>query len=353
MNIPPACPPPSRRFLHEAIFVFLGNTAIALFMTAANIETFRADFIYSQCIGMSIFLAIRSLCVLRRRNKPGLLESAVGIPLGGTLGFLLGTWGNGLSLAEVIEQHPDAVAISAAGAVFFGAIAAYYFYAHSRLLEAQALARDERLRRVEQETLAARAEQAMLQARIEPHFLFNTLSNTVSLIDSDPAAARAMLLDLTALLRVALRRSSHEDTTLGEELDFTRSYLAIMARRMGERLHWSIAADPQALDIRVPPLLLQPLAENAIRHGLEPKSAGGELAITCRCCGKSLEITLADSGMGLGGASGGGHGLGVSNVRARLAAHYGVGATLDLGERPGGGVMAKVTIPLEETSCAS
>lgn len=353
MKAPPVCPDSPRRFLHEAIFVVLGNTAIALFMTAANIETFRADFIYSQCIGLSIFLAIRSLCVLRRRTRPGLLESAAGIPLGGALGFVLGTWGNGLSLAEVVEQHPDALAISAAGAVFFGAIAAYYFYAHSRLLEAEALARDERLRRVEQEALAARAELRLLQAQIAPHFLFNTLSNAVGLIDSDPPAARAMLFDLTALLRVALKRTRREDTALGEELDFTRAYLAIMARRMGERLSWRIDAAPETLGLRVPPLLLQPLAENAIRHGLEPKNAGGELVITCQRDANTLEIRVADSGMGLSGTAAGGHGMGLANVRARLAARYGTAASLELAENAAGGVTAKLAIPLEGEACAS
>ncbi|MBS4099397.1 MAG: histidine kinase [Sulfuricella sp.] len=349
---PPAHPDSPRRFVQEALFVVFGNSAIALFLAAVNVQNFRVDFIYSQCLGLAIFLTIRGLCMLRRRTKPGLLETALGIPLGGFVGFALATWSNGLTLAEVMENYPQAAEISAAGAVFFGAIAAYYFYAHSRLVEAEAEARNERLRRMEHEALAARAELRLLQAQIEPHFLFNTLSNAVGLIDENPAAARTLLLDLSALLRVALKRSNREDTSLAEELDFTRAYLGIMALRMGERLQWRIDAAPEIGDIRVPPLLLQPLVENALRHGLEAKPAGGALLVTCRRNGTSLEIAVTDNGLGLG-ATCAGHGIGLANVRARLASRYGAAATLQLRESPSGGVAAILVIPLEKPSCAS
>ncbi len=341
-----SCPDPLNRFLREAALVFLGNIAIALFMVAANIENFRVDFIYSQCIGLSIFLSVRSLCILRRRTRPGLAEAAVGIPLGGFLGYVLGTWGNGLSLSEVAENYPNMTVLSAAGALFFGAIATYSFHAHARLLEAQAEAHSEKLRRLEQESLAARAELRVLQAQIEPHFLFNTLSNVVGLIDAEPPAARAMLLDLTALLRAALARTRREETALAEELDLLRAYLGIMGRRMGERLAWRIEAEPDTLTVRLPPLLLQPLAENAIRHGLEAKPGGGDLLISSRRRDGCVEIAVADNGAGLGGAYAG-SGVGIANVRARLAARYGAAATLDLAENPGGGVTVRLSIPQE------
>jgi len=349
MNAPPTAPPcpgPARRFLHDAALVFLGNSAIALFLAAANIESFGVDFIYSQCIGLSSFLSIRTLCHLRRRTKPGLSETAAGIPLGGFAGFVLGTWGNGLSLAQVVERYPHAMVLSAAGAVFFGAIAAYYFHAQARLSEAEAEAHHEKLRRIEQESHATRAELRLLQAQIEPHFLFNTLSNVVGLIEPDPPAARAMLLDLTALLRASLVRTRREEAALSEELDLLRAYLGIMGRRMGERLVWRIEAEPETLALRLPPLLLQPLVENAIRHGLEAKPGGGELLIACHRRDDRVEIAVTDSGAGLGSAHAGG-GMGLSNVRARLAARYDTTATLELVENPGGGVTARLSIPRE------
>lgn len=341
-----SCPDSPRRFLHEAALVFLGNSAIALFLAIANIENFWVDFIYSQCIGLSIFLSIRALCHLRRRSRPGLAETAAGIPFGGFAGFMFGTWGNGLTLAQVVERYPHAMVLSAAGAVFFGTIAAYYFHAQARLNEAEAETQREKLRRIEQESLAARAELRLLQAQIEPHFLFNTLSNTVGLIEQDPPAARAMLLDLTTLLRASLARTRREETALSEELELLRAYLGIMGRRMGERLVWRIEAEPDVLEMRLPPLLLQPLAENAIHHGLEPKPEGGELVIACRRRGERADITVTDNGAGLGGAHTG-SGVGLANVRARLAARYGAAATLELAENPGGGVTARLSIPLE------
>lgn len=349
----PACIHSPHRIVTDVLFVVLGNTAIAAFMTIAGIEDFYGNFIYSQCIGLSILTIISTLCVVRGRPRPGLSDALLGILLGGALGFLLGTWAHGLSLAEVLESHPQALTLSAAGAVFFGGIAAYYFHTHARLLEAEATAREERLRRVEHEGLAARAELRLLQARIEPHFLFNTLSNTVGLIDSNPAAARAMLIDLAALLRTALKNGGGEDTTLREELDFIRAYLAIMARRMGERLSWNIAAEPALLEARLPPLLLQPLAENAIRYGLEPKVAGGRLDIVCRRAAGQLEIAVRDDGLGLANNGTGGNGIGLANLRARLKARYGGKAMLALSANPGGGVSATLTIPLEQPSCVS
>lgn len=340
------CPASARRFFRDAALVFLGNIAIALFLAALQFESFWPDFIYSQCIGLSIFLSVRTLCQLRRTTKPGLVESAAGIPLGGCVGFVLGAWGNGLSPVEVAQRYPQLIVVSAAGAVFFGAIATYYFHAHARLLEAEAKAHSEKLRRMEQESHAARAELRLLQAQIEPHFLFNTLSNVVGLIDADPPAARAMLLDLTTLLRTSLARTRHEAAALSEEIDLLRAYLGIMGRRMGARLAWRIEVQPETLAQHLPPLLLQPLVENAIRHGLEPKPEGGELVIICRRLDDRVEIAVTDNGAGLGGALAGG-GMGLANVRARLAARYGATATLELGENPGGGVTARLTLPLE------
>lgn len=353
MDLAPANPDSPRRFLTELAFVLLSNTAIALFMAVAGIENLRSDFIYAQAIGTCIFLVIRSVCKLRRRNIPGLLEAGIGIPAGGSLGFVLGSWGNGFSVAEVVEIHPQALVVSAAGALLFGAIAAYYFHAHGRFVDAEAEAHNERLRRMEQEALAARAELRLLQAQIEPHFLFNTLSNAVGLIDEDPAAARALLIDLTTLLRVALARSRREETTLAEELDLLRAYLGIMARRMGERLRWRIDAEPELLGLRLPPLLIQPLVENAIRHGLEPRATGGEIEVACRRMDNGLAVVVTDNGGGLGGQGIGGNGVGLANVRARLAARYGGKGRLELAESPGGGVAATLSLPLEENPCVS
>lgn len=344
MNSAPAiCLPTLPELAREAALVAIGNSLIALFLTTITEYDFATNFVYSQCIGLSIFVAMRSLCLIRRSTKPGLAEAATGIPLGGVVGFALGTWANGMSLAMVLGGHPRALIMSAASALLFGGVAAYFFYARTRLVEAEAEARAEKLRRLEQEALAAQTELRLLQAQIEPHFLFNTLSNIVSLVDADAAAAKTMLLDLTALLRTALARTRRPAVALSEELDLLRAYLGIMAIRMGPRLQWRIEADADTLDAQLPPLLVQPLVENAIRHGLEPRPDGGVLTIRCHRAGDNIEVAVEDSGRGFTDAQGGG--IGLANVRERLRACSGESAALGLEANPAGGVTARLTLP--------
>lgn len=334
---------PKIGLLREATLVAVGNGFIALFLTAITEHDFASNFIYSQCIGLSIYAAIMGLCRARRRTRPGLAEAIAGIPLGGMIGFALGTWANGLSLALVLGGHPRALVMSAASALLFGGVASYFFYSRARLVDAEAEARAEKLRRLEQEALTAQTELRLLQAQIEPHFLFNTLSNIVSLVDADPAAAKSMLLDLTALLRTALARTRRPAVALSEELDLLRAYLGIMATRMGPRLQWRIEADADTLDAQLPPLLVQPLVENAIRHGLEPRHEGGSLTIRCRRAGDGIEIAVEDSGRGFADSPGGG--VGLANVRERLRACCGESAKLSLETNPAGGVSARLTLP--------
>ena len=337
--------PPLPALAREALLVAVYNTVIGLFLTALTSYSLATNQIYSHCIGFAIYGGVRGSCLLWGQAKPTWINGMLGIPLGFAVGFALGTWLNDLTLVQVLERHPHAILIAGATALLFGVLGTWHFHDAARIFEAEAAARSERLARTEQEALAARAELARLQAQIEPHFLFNTLSNVVGLIDTDPAAARAMLLDLTALLRTALARSRRTDVALAEELELLRAYLGIMARRMGQRLAWRIDAADDVLAARLPPLLVQPLVENAIRHGLEPKPAGGSLAIRCRRAAAAVEIEVEDSGQGFADAPAAG--VGLANVRDRLAACYGPAASLALETNAAGGVTARLRIPAQ------
>jgi hypothetical protein len=354
MNPPTPTLPPFRPKLRaialDVLRLLAYNTAIALFLTAVTDYPWRQNFIYSQAIGIGIGGALSLLCVLRQRDRPDWNDVLLGLPCGAVLGFVLGTWANGYTLEAVFREHPGGVLIAAATALVFGVIAAFYAHSRTRLLEANTIALAERQRRVEQEAAASRTELRLLQAQIEPHFLFNTLSNVVSLIDTDPVAARGMLLDLTALLRTALARTRRPAVKLGEELDLLRAYLGIMGRRMGPRLIWRIDADPATLEAQVPPLLVQPLVENALQHGLEPKPAGGTLLLSCRRVGKHLEIAVTDDGSGFSAQSATpttNAGVGLDNVRRRLQSCYGGDASLCLEANPEGGVTARLSLPDE------
>ena len=167
----------------------------------------------------------------------------------------------------------------------------------------------------------------LLQAQIEPHFLFNTLSNVISLLDIDVGKAKQMLIDVNAYLRISLQRTRQEMITLSQELDLVRHYLDIYKIRMGKRLSYTINDETGQPDLSFPPLIVQPLVENAIKYGLEPKVDGGEIVIRSRIEGQMLTIVIADDGCGLDDSTSQA-GIGIDNVSQRLESIYGSKADL-------------------------
>ncbi|MEO7255324.1 MAG: histidine kinase [Casimicrobium sp.] len=177
----------------------------------------------------------------------------------------------------------------------------------------------------------ATAELKTLRAQVEPHFLYNTLSNVVSLIEREPKMAKHMTERLIGYLRNTLDASRREHATVGDELEIIADYLEILRIRMGERLTYSLVADDEARAMPLSPMLLQPLVENAIKHGLEPKIEGGNVTVSARVEAGALRIEIADTGLGFGVATDtGGSGSGLANVRARLKALYGDTAKLTI-----------------------
>lgn len=205
-----------------------------------------------------------------------------------------------------------------------------------------------RLQRQAMQAQAAEAQLRLLQAQIEPHFLFNTLANIESLLDADPPRARAMLEAFSDHLRAGMGQLRVEETTLGAELDMAANYLRLLQIRMGTRLRFGVDAAQDARAALLPPLLLQPLVENAIRHGLEPKVAGGEVRIVAEVDDGRLRIRVLDDGLGaqapqIGRDAGKGAGMALANIRARLLHRYGERAALTLTH--GGGTSAILELP--------
>jgi len=201
--------------------------------------------------------------------------------------------------------------------------------------------------------LLAEARLRALQAQIEPHFLYNTLANVVSLIGPQPERARHMLERFIDYLRASLAASRQEQSTLGAEADMIRAYLDVLAVRMGERLRTAIEVPDGLRAVAIAPMLLQPLVENAIAHGLEPKVEGGEVALRARTQDGKLLLEVSDTGVGLslGGTASSkpGGGVGLSNLRDRLRTMYGADASLQLLENQPCGMTVRLLLPLNES----
>jgi hypothetical protein len=190
-----------------------------------------------------------------------------------------------------------------------------------------------------------KAKLTFLQGQLHPHFLFNALSTLAELIATTPERAGHIIRELAALFRYSVAARGDE-VPLKEEMEAIVSYLAIQNVRFSDWISVECKADPEALGCFVPPLLLQPLVENAIRHGLQNRNAPGVIAIDAKVVGGLLHLTVADNGAGLNGDSDlPGFGIGLSNVRARLETHYGRNAALALSEGAGKGAVAEIVLP--------
>jgi len=185
--------------------------------------------------------------------------------------------------------------------------------------------------------------------QLNPHFLFNSLNAiTVLVRDNNTAAASRMLELLSDVLRQVLQTGEGHETSLSHEVEFLERYLAIEQVRFSDRLRPRIEIDPTIARAAVPRFVLQPLVENALRHGIARRADAGLITVSGRREGGQLVLTVRDDGPGLPAAFEAGAGVGLSNTRARLAALYGSGATLEVVNAEGGGAIASVRLPYHE-----
>ena len=224
--------------------------------------------------------------------------------------------------------------------------------AQAQAAQATEVAESEQLKRQ-----VVEARMAAMQAQVEPHFLFNTLASIDHLIETDPPRASTMQKNLIALLRASMptMREANQGgpRDLGREMAVIRPYLEILKVRMEERLATRIEVPDGLLSAEFPPMMIQSLVENAIKHGLEPKPEGGELSIKAEIVHGKLALTVADTGLGFGKAATAGTGVGLANIRERLALLYGDKATLSVSENQPTGTVVKVTVPYTARSDAA
>ena len=217
------------------------------------------------------------------------------------------------------------------------------------LLHAIAFYREsqERARRaLELEKRLAEARLMALQMQLNPHFLFNALNGIATLMHRDVDTADRMLMRLAELLRLTLEKTGDQETTVRNEIALLERYLEIERLRFGERLEVKFELSPETLEARVPTLLLQPLVENSIKHGLATRAQRGIIEVAARREGTMLTIEIKDNGAGVKTNSGStGNGVGLSNARARLQQLYGDRQSLDLSNRSEGGALVRVQLP--------
>lgn len=226
-----------------------------------------------------------------------------------------------------------------------------FFYIHEQKLKAQNALEVSKRQQAEQNKILALSQLKQLQSQIEPHFLFNTLANLDVLIDKDPALAKLLLVNLTNLLRCTLKKNRSNFVHLHEELALIDAYLSIQQIRLGTRLVYNITNEFEVDDFFIPPMLIQPLVENAIRHGIEPQHRTGYIEVKVYKDAGGARIQVIDNGCGLSmETSSCGHGLGLENIRQRLEAIYMGNARLRIKENASQGVTAEICIPLIVTS---
>ncbi len=212
--------------------------------------------------------------------------------------------------------------------------------AESRAQAATVTAAEEGLKRQ-----LAEAQLKMMQAQVEPHFLFNTLASVDFLIETDPPRASKMQKNLIQYLRAALPQMREGSTTLGKEVALCRSYLEILKVRMDDRLQFALNVPQGLASAQFPPMMMQSLVENAVKHGLEPKAEGGALTISADVANGRLRVTVADTGLGFGTGAKPGTSVGLANVRDRLGALYGGLACLQVESNTPNGTIATIEVP--------
>ena len=317
--------------------------AVLVWWLTEDFGSFPQILLVSLCIGWSVNLAFALAHEpLSRWLGPWLAPAPV-VAIGLAFGLLLA---GALVVGRPLHFFSQDFGTPALG-LFFGITGFLIFGARERLRETRNLLAAAELKQSRQEKLLAETELRLMQAQIEPHFLFNTLSNVTQLIRSNPDLAESTLANLTTLLRGSLARTRSSDSTLGQEADFAEAYLAIQAIRMQGRLRYELDVPEALREIPLPPLLIQPLLENAVIHGVEAQPEGGEILFTARQMDGELMLDVSDTGAGVSEGENL-SGTGLRNVRDRLRLRYGPAASLSLASAFPDGFHASIGIPLAE-----
>jgi signal transduction histidine kinase len=325
------------------------DTAIAAVLWIGDPRPFWSPLVTTQCYGLAIAYCVNAARPWDSAHpiRTLALASAAGAVLGVALVIVL----KGYPL-DYVRREYHFFAYNLFTAWGNGLMIALMFYV--KFVETRAAAALHRLE-AERHLLARQAAEAklkLLQAQVEPHFLFNTLASVQYLVETDPAQAGRMLDHLVGYLRAALPQLRAESSTLGREAELAREYLSILQMRLGPRLAFAVDIPASLVAVPFPANLLISLVENAIRHGIEPAADGGRVELCAQQRGDTLEVSVVDTGCGLENASASAPGapdagVGLANVRERLATLFGERGSLALEPNLPRGTRATLTLPLQ------
>jgi sensor histidine kinase YesM len=341
-----------RRFaVHLGIVTLIDIACAAVVTYLMRIGSdFTVNLVFSLCIGTTALILIDVPRMLLWGDsappKPLFFPLlVVAAALAYVIGTALAVWILDLPAPQVIASQANNAVGLLVLTILASLFASWFFWNRGNLQALMARAAAEKANAAAVAKQATQAQLQLLQAQIEPHMLFNTLANLQSLIAVDPARAQTMLDQLILYLRATLVSSRVETTTLAHEFSLMEAYLGLMSVRMGTRLSRTLHLPDSMRDLRIAPMLLQPLVENAVRHGLEPKIDGGHIEVAASLEDSMLRLTVTDTGLGLD-AAGGGTGVGLANVRERLQALHGAMAGLTLERNLPSGAIARISIPI-------
>jgi signal transduction histidine kinase len=350
-----------RSILRNLIYTLIFNAMFAVAFTILGIATsdrvdsfgqlvraFGNNMLISNAIGFAFWFVLSFLGpVMRRVNRQSFMVVVLAYAVLGTgittASFFLMSLLPGYRGMQQWVGTPRQFATSFALSICISAVLAFIWRRRINELSGQIDLAEERERASAAERAAAEASLRALQAQIEPHFLFNTLANVTGLIHTQPDKAKQMLEQFIAYLRATLAATREHETTIAADFETMKTFLSILQIRMGDRLKVRFDLPDDLRDISVPPMLLQPLVENAIKHGLEPKMDGGEVALIAKRVGNKIAITVADTGLGFQNSTS--NGIGLKNVRERVKQLYGDAGSVSIEENQPCGT--RITIAFE------
>jgi len=288
-------------------------------------------FVFSVCIGYSIhfFMAlfdrrIKKLTPISRNIIRFFLFLLAGF-VGTEVGIKILRFVFIFAFSE--EDHLRLLAMNSIFAALFGTFAIIYFTMKANAEKMAATLKEKELNEERLTRLKSEAELQALQAKINPHFLFNTLNSIASLISENPKAAEATVEKLSELFRYTLKNAEQNSVTIAEELSIVRTYLEIEKVRFSKRMEYEIHCDPALNEFTIPALIIQPLVENSIKHGIAPEIDGGKIFVSVTRKEQFLHISVTDNGKGLGNERNS-NGFGLRSIEERLQLRYGESASL-------------------------